>query len=231
MSQGPVVVNFTPSFQLRKVDPHQVYEKYRAGGFSQPLTVPTTKAAPVITNLPIGSCSDQEVYAFRDKGNVLQKVATTNHEAYMRCVGGQSRPLGGIDDFTGKPFSDTESIGIPVRMDEQTIYEPTGLKKISVYYMDGCTRTFENSLSLIKRYQGQSIRYRDPVYADSETLLRQLHRQLYPNAPPLREALDPRLNPERVMTDPGVYTYRRTSSLVLAPVKIQYLKENLAPVG
>ena len=104
MSQGPVVVNFTPSFQLRRVDPQAVYEKYRAGTWSQPMTIPLLKVTtPLVTpTQTIGnSALDTEIYAFRDKGNVLQKVTTTNHEAYMRCLDGQSRPLGGIDDFTG----------------------------------------------------------------------------------------------------------------------------------
>lgn len=217
-------VSVTPTFVLRRLDPESVIQKYRSGFFSKLTTFPpklslreTTviQAKNVINHQGQGPLD--ESYIFRDKSNTVQNVVTTNH-ALFREMPPPYQCLNCGHQFEHDP------IGVPLRMKETS----NDNEKITQYISDGCHCTFECALSTIRRYYPTSRRYRDPLYMDSEQMLRHMFSILYPNEK-LQVAQDTRLlKPNGPLSyetwSHKKHSYYRTTSIVLHPSKIQYLR-------
>ncbi len=117
------------------------------------------------------------IRVLRDKGSASNLV--------LKLLDGSDPPVKSSECDQCRIVCEGISMGVPVRMQE--------INCITTYYMDGSTKHLECALTRIKRDQGLSIRYRDPLYMDSEQLLRRLYKQLFPEEGPLKEAPDYRL--------------------------------------
>lgn len=229
---GKPVVSITPTFLLRKVDPAKVMENYRAGKYTQ-YTLPEQKiAVPTITATvqpTLGTSPDDDIFTFRLRNNTLQTVATSNHQQYILYhVNGYEMPMGGECDWCEEEFK-TQSIGIPVRAAEIT----AGDRRFTAYYMENCYCSYECTFAAFKLFCGVSPRMRDPVYMNSEHLIRHLYNVNHPEAGPLQSAPDFRLYKrkkrgviDRTEFSSRKHTYTRMPNVILAPLKVQYYKQN-----
>jgi hypothetical protein len=215
------VIGIIPGFALRRLDPNVIVTRYREG-FYRTLAMPSRVALRAVavrsTNVVSnhGQTPEDQVYHYRDKNNVNQTILTTNHVISVR-----ERTPPYTCDFCRYTFTH-EGIGVPVRLCKKTGVE---LEVIT----DGDCCSFECTLSQIRRFYPNAIRYKDPQYIDSEQLLKYLHRACHPDAPTLREAKDPRLlTPNGPMTREewlaDAHTYCRIPNLVVIPMKAQYLQ-------
>jgi hypothetical protein len=218
-------VSVTPTFVLRRLDPDNVNQRYRSGHFSKLTTFPprlqlreTTivQAKNVISQQ--GQGPTDETYTFRDKSNALQSVVTTNH-ALFSDIQPPYQCMNCNHQFEHDP------IGVPLRMKETK----EGEGKITQYISDGCHCTFECALSTIRRYYPTSRKHRDPLYMDSESMLRHMFCLLYPDEGQLKAAQDTRLLKPNGPLSYDVWSqkkhrYYRTTSIILNPSKTQYLR-------
>jgi hypothetical protein len=228
------IVGINPTFLLRKIDPVKIREKYFNGEYAS-LTLPSTKInVTVPPNLmtmqpTLGTTPDCDVYTFRTKSNTLQTVATTNHQSYViLTTQGTTPPQGGECDWCRLRF-DHPALGIPVRI-EEVRPDPTAEPTL-IYYIDGCMCSFECCLAELKKHYSLSYRYRDPLYIDSEQMLRSLYAKVHPKAGFLRSANDFQLlranrgSLEATEFRDPKHIYERTPNIVVAPIKVQYLKQ------
>lgn len=229
---GKPIVSTTPTFLLRKVDPHKVFEDYKAGKFSR-YVLPEKKVEVSIiataVQSPMGTSQEDDIFAFRLRNNTVQTVATTNQNQYvLYSTNGYEMPVGGQCDWCDDEFTE-QSIGIPVRSAE--IIDATGKK--TAYYMENCFCSYECAFAAFKRLCGVNYRSRDPIYMNSESLLRHLYNLSYPDGPVLREAPDYGLRKRRNRGGPldreefnsKKHTYVRMPNVILAPIKVQYYKQ------
>jgi len=225
------ILSVTPTFLLRKIDPHQIYEQYIQGQYAniklppEKITISTT---PIVVQPTVGNSPESDVYTYRTKSNTIQTVVTTNHTRYQICTtSGAETPDGGECDWCWKEFKH-KAVGIPVQVD----YIRDNGETITKYYVDGCMCSFECTLAELKKHYALSYRYRDPLYIDSEQLLRNLYSTMYPNAGFLRPAPDFHLLRRRGGSlnydefHDKKHTYERTPNVVVAPLKVQYLKQS-----
>ena len=237
---GKPIVGQTPTFLLRKVDPMKILEDYRNGKYVS-YTLPEKKvevsAIPTSVQPTVGTSQEDDIFAFRLRNNTIQTVATTNHRPYtLYNLNGQEMPIGGECEWCKDTFAH-EALGIPIRSAE--IVDASGKK--TAYYMEDIFCSFECVFAMFKKFCGVNYRSRDPIYMNSESLLRHLYNICHPNAGPLREAPDFRLRKRRGTGNGGTapgggpldseefksrkHTYIRTPNVILAPVKIQYYKK------
>ena len=186
---------------------------------------------------------------FRLRNNTLQTVATSNHHQYVLYhTNGYEMPIGGECDWCDEEFR-TQSIGIPVRAVEILI--PSGSRSAlasgrnaeeilipqdqrqTAYYMENCYCSYECAFAAFKLFCGVYHRMRDPIYMNSEHLLRHLYNVNYPEAGPLQGAPDFRLIKrkkggvlDRSEFASRKHTYVRMPNVILAPFKVQYYKQN-----
>jgi hypothetical protein len=230
------IVGINPTFLLQKIDPVKIREKYFNGDYAQ-LTLPSTK---INVNVPanlmalqptLGTSPECDVYTFRTKSNTIQTVATTNHQSYViLTTQGVSPPLGGDCDWCRLKFSHA-ALGIPVKMDE--VRPDINSDPILIYYVDRCLCSFECCLAYLKKHYAMSYRHRDPLYSDSEQMLRSLYAKVHPKAGFLsfRQANDYDLlranhgSLDEAEFRDSKHIYERTPNIVVAPIKVQYLKQ------
>lgn len=212
-------VSINPSFFLKKIDPCQVYEKYKNGKYSH-LSLPESKEKKMEKHTSelfnkYEQNMENPIFIFKDKANYNQVVATSN------C---QKETTGSfICDWCRYPFKG-ERVGIPLKVEIEK-----GMP--TIVHNEGCFCSFECCLSEVKWRRGVSFSYRDPLYMDSEQLLRYVYRLCYPKGEVLREAPDFRLlrnNGGSIDLDDffsKTHKYVRTSQVLQNPVRVQYLKE------
>lgn len=230
------IVGINPTFLLRKIDPVKIRDKYFNGDYAQ-LTLPNTKInvtvpANLMTIQPtLGTSPECDVYTFRTKSNTLQTVATTNHQAYViLTTQGITPPLGGECDWCRLKFEHS-ALGIPVKIEE--VRPDPNTEPTLIYYVDKCLCSFECCLAYLKKHYSLSYRHRDPLYIDSEQMLRSLYSKIHPKAGflSLRQANDPDLlrvkggSLEVAEYRDAKHIYERTPNIVVAPIKVQYLKQ------
>jgi len=219
-----VVSSYTPTFLLRSIDPIKVLNDYLEGKFNN-LAFPTDKIKVATNMLSLapqhGSTPNSEIYTYRDKTNSQQVIATTNHYQYsiVQASNGKELPIAGrclwcLLDIEMPP------IGIPVMIQ----YNNDEI----IFHVDGCYCTFECCYSGLLREKSASYVYRDPLYMDSEQLLKLMYKIMYPNEEKLKKSPDWRLLKEnngcldRKEFFNGSHTYERTSNLVILPIKVEY---------
>ena len=219
-----IVMNVTPTFLLKGVDPVNIFNKYLTGYYNN-IPIPSNKVNFSSNNLSLapqyGSNGYSETYVYRDKNNTQQIVATTNHSQYSLVRSSDGKELS-IDGKCMWCRSDIISppIGIPIIME----YHNNEYK----FHVDGKCDTFECCYSLLKTFTKLSYIYRDPLYIDSESMLLLMYSIIHPNSPRLKPAPD-----WRVLKDNGGWMslsefrseshyYQRTPNFILLPLKIEY---------
>jgi hypothetical protein len=223
------VIGIVPTFTLRRVDPKEVYDKYLKGCYAE-MKFPKEKISLSIsstaTNPTMSSSPDAGVFCSRLKNNTFQVIATSNSIPYSIYMNnGQNLPVGGECMYCRKKF-ETDALGIPTRMKE---YRDSNNRLSLIFYMDDCSYcSFECAFAALKFYSNGQANVYDPLYMDSEQLLRYLYSIVYPNAGHLRESPDRRLHQRfnGPLEDDAFYSnkhaYIRTSNVILAPLKVQY---------
>lgn len=222
------VISITPVFTLRRIDPREIYEKYLRGGFSE-MTIPKEKiqvnSVPATVEPSLGSSPNTGLYSFRLKNNTLQVIATSNSVPFTFYMeNGDKLPTGGTCGYCGREFQ-SEALGIPTQMRE--IYSPAG-PELHCYMDDCCYCSFECVFAGWKSFHRGHARYHDPLYMDSEQILRYIYSLAYPNGGILRAAPDRRLSTRfnGPLNDEAFHskkhTYCRLPNVIMAPVKVQY---------
>ena len=116
-------------------------------------------------------------------------------------------------------------IGIPTKME----YNPESSQ--TTYYLKDYFCSFRCCFTILRRYKSYHRIYRSPNLIDCEYMLQLLYKQLYPDGLPLKERPDWRLlntnnggplNEQEFFSDSHLYV--DTKSLIISPVKIQYMK-------
>lgn len=223
----------TENLMLRRIDPVLMYKRYMAGEFKN-VQIPDSKitisTAFVNLNNKIGVDQNSESYRFNDKSNCSQLIVTTNHEQYSHAKEAQSEQK--PDEFCRwcRRKIEGESIGIPISM------EINKLTNVAVFNVEDSHDSFGCALATLKRTYACNKMYKDPLYIDAEQLLYCMYYRMYPEreGTQIKEANDWRLlicNGGPLSDseyDSDKYEYLRTSSVVIVPLKRQYIKLSIA---
>ena len=253
-TEDQTITAITPTFLLKGIDPINVLSEYIGGKYNNTKTTNSKpnigKSVTPISVVPkYGTSSEDQIYIFKDKSNINQTVVTTNHEAYTRVKayyngdGLQKSQIIGTDEGPEiakecvwcRSEIKTEALGIPISI--EILQDRETHEKAYVFHIDGnddyCC--FECCFSGFKRLNPASVIFRDPLYMDSEQMLKFMYSCVYPKGAPLREAQDYRLLKRNngPLTEKEFFSethsYVRTPNIILLPAKIEYLmtrKEN-----
>lgn len=221
------LVSVTPTFLLRGIEPIKVLNDYLQGKFSQ-VTLPNSKiqiSSSSITLAPqYGNNGDSETYVYQHKIND-HTIVTTNHDKYILSKGSDPHelPKGGCCLWCRQNI-EISPVGIPVKIEKVFTNAKYHFYVDQPYYC-----RFECCFSGLKRDNPCCNIFRDPLYADSEQMLKLMFNILYPGKGPLKEAHDWRLLKENNGPMPkeeyysNTHCYYRTPNIIISPVKIEYL--------
>ncbi len=250
------ITAITPTFLLKGIDPIKILSDYIGGKYNNIDINLKPKIPKNVTPISIvpkyGTSTEDQIYIYKDKSNINQTVVTTNHEAYTRVkayYNNEGLQKSQITRVSSEPERSpeikecmwcrseikTEALGIPISI--EILQDRETEEKAYVFHVDGnddyCC--FECCFSGYKRLTPASTIYRDPLYMDTEQMLKFMYSCIYSNAPPLKEAQDYRLLKRNngPLTEKEFFSethaYVRTSNVILLPAKIEYLvtkKEN-----
>jgi hypothetical protein len=221
-----IVINSTPTFLLRKVNPSEVIQNYNSGKYSQLVLNKTTKTEIRSSQTAIGSYvagkQDGDVYGYRNKGNNVQVIATTDCKPYVEFISNETGApiMGGRCKWCRREFTQ-QAIGVPIKSVRME-------GKIVVYY-SGVACKYGCAYSLWKQQYGMKMLRRDSQFLAGEMILKYLYSLQYPGRE-IKEAADPELLKSNGGSldddeyDNSNYTYIPTNSFVWAPVKSQHLR-------
>lgn len=207
-----------PTFLLRGICFKDIVKKYKESSyFNQEL--PSRKLRPGSSISTVSRTQDDPIYEITDRSNIRVSIVSSNQknfESYNKkgeiVDGGRCQWC--LQDFTGS------AIGIPVgykNIDEKT----------SVFWTECCFCDFSCCLAKLIQF----VTLGESHYSNSMNYLMVLFRRLYPDEE-LSPAKDWRLleaNGGSLPVDKWKsqkYNFVRTSGLVLAPVKVQYIMED-----
>lgn len=181
------IIGALPTFFLKGVDAHCLAAKYRAGATAE-LTLPSEKIIISGSNLAHYSTRDgmeNDIYVYLDRFNVLHSVASTNCEAYsLYMQDGTSPPFGGECNWCRYKYAH-QAMGIPIRQVIKAKKEKPK-EKYHIFYMSNMMFcSFECSLAYIERDISRGYQISNPIYVNSEEILRRLYAMMYPRDPPL----------------------------------------------
>lgn len=230
-SKLDTITHITPTFLLKGIDPVKVITNYLNRKYDS-LRLPLTKITTATNFTPVsllpryGDSVNDQTYIYRDKTNNQQIITTSNHYSYsiVRDNIENGRPIQLL--VKGKCRwchleLKVEPVGIPIKI------EILGNRSY-VFHVDGQYCSFECCYAGLKRLNIPNPYYRDPLYMDSEQMLKLMYSVIYPNAGRLREAPDWTLLKEN--DGPldakeffnNSHIYQRTTNIILLPVKIEY---------
>jgi hypothetical protein len=249
MSEKKTVINIQPTFLLRSIRPSEVVEKYNKGYFKN-LTwdnlIATIKPSPSKSQsspnalvrdhtqlTTYGHNQESPIYSYKNSSNCQQVMVTTNHESYsyFNKTGG-SLLIGGECIYCSRRY-ETEGLGIPVRMDIGytlvTRDNVSNYEKQLIYYSVDCKHcSFQCALARLQQNNHLTSTAKNPVYFNSEQLLRSLYRSMYPDGPRLIKADDPILLKSKggslsydEYSNP-LYSYIWTPGIIISPIKMPY---------
>lgn len=225
-------INITPTFLLRGVDTHNVINEYINGKLLQrPIKNEIIKIST--SNVDIlpeySKNTEDQIYSYTDKGNIKKLVGTTNHIIYNVSKSLSQNKLSSniiLPEGTKCMWCRYEldrtciPIGIPIRV-SKTDQQFT-------FYTDGMYCSFECCYADLKRNNRYPITYRDPLYMNSEHLLKYMYSVLHPNEKPLQDAPDWRILKEnggfldRKDFVSKSHKFYRTYNVIISPCKIEY---------
>jgi len=204
-----------PTFHLRGIDPNVALSKYKNKNFPEIIEEKVNIFVSNIQILPKYSEDlRDETFLFQDKSGSKDVYTTLNHTSFKSWE----------EKGTHNPKTPCMYCRHPVG--EKCVYIP--IKFVKEGLLTGLDPHCRNecALSSLHREQGLSFITRDPLYKDSEYLLKYLHSLEYGDEP-LEEALDWRLlninggpltRKEYAKTNLG---YSRTTNIIV-PCKVCY---------
>jgi len=205
--KSTLIVGIVPTFHLKKVDPLEVYQRLIKGDFKS--IVKNVRSAQPIESREInvyGSNSDDASFTFKDHNNLLQVIVSSNHNDRKTC------------DWCKQSIPDDSIIiGVPISYAFQAGNH--------IIDMEGCCHSFECAFSYLKRFRGYHVSTFDPIYANSETILRFLFSLCYPGET-LKDAMDPRIYKQMGGSVSNIkhHSYVRLPSVVIQKAKVLYQK-------
>jgi hypothetical protein len=220
---GKVILGVSISFHIKSIDCKEITDKYLHGKYStitkdyvKVLGKPSIKSYnSVLTTIKnYGTNEDDGIFIRYDNIGNIEKVLTTNVESYRLYNGDGCLPIVGKCNWCQRPII-LPPIGIPIKLDH---HGPLLIFHVDQPYY--CR--FECCYSGLRRD------FKDPLYMNSETLLKFLYSILYPNSD-LKQALDWRLldiNGGPLSSDEydkETHIYKRTVNIILSPVKVIYM--------
>ena len=236
------------NLMLRRVDPTDILKKYLAGEYkdyniSKNMVAMSNSFKNVHNN--IGANQTFEIYKLNNKTSHGQIIVTTNHGQYnynkqansastttnttntTTTKNNEKRPLAFCiwcrREIEGTP------LGIPISMEIDKYQNRT------IFAVENTFDTFGCALAMVKKIYGCNRMYKDPLYMDTEQLLHCMYYAMYPDKVDKRieEAKDWRLlhcNGGPLSDneyDSQKYQYIPMPSVVLSPIKRQYVKLSL----
>lgn len=236
-----MTARINPTFLLKGLDPIKLLEDYRKGYFNHPITHKNKKitlSTSNITVLPTYSNNSQApVYQIKDRNNSNIIIATSGHENFqVYTANGGSLPSGGRCSYCREDIT-TTSMGYPIAHEEKIILTPeedgiTRYRIHQIYWVEDRFCSFECTLGYIRNMLSRPVNNRDSTLLDSETLLKQLYLQMYPEGGVLRPAQDPKLlignggSLSREEWSNSKHIFVRTDRVQLLPAKVEYMRQN-----
>lgn len=222
---GKVILGVSISFHIKSINCKDITDKYLHGKYSnvnkdyvKNLNKPSIKSYnSVLTTIKnYGTNEDDGIFIRYDNIGNIEKVLTTNVESYRLYNGDDGcLPIVGKCNWCQRPLT-SYPIGIPIKLEH---HGPLLIFHVDQPYY--CR--FECCYSGLRRD------FKDPLYMNSETLLKFLYSILYPNSGDLKPALDWRLldiNGGPLSSDEydkETHIYKRTVNVILSPVKVVYM--------
>jgi len=225
-------IKINETLMLRRIDPVIMLRRYLAGEFKN-VKIPAAKvnvsSSFINLNQRIGTDQTSQTYRFSDKTNSGQIIVTTNHEQYKYSKDkaeskSTNRPLAHCR-WCRREIK-TTPLGIPISMELNSNTNNVRFNVEDTYDTFGC------AFASLKRIYTCHYMYKDPLYMDAEQLLHCMFYRMYPDKRGIRinEANDWRLLESNggplsdSEYDSDKYVYVTTPSIILAPVKRQYVK-------
>lgn len=222
------LVSINPSFLLRGIEMKTILTNYLAGKYHklQPKTKLVISNAKTSLTFRPGSniCStstEDESYVYKDRSAGTALVTTTNSKVYLAYKKGTLSKETHICNWCRQPFTG-DPVGIPVQL--KILKDGT-----YVFYIDDPHyKTHECALAALDHINSGASSSRDPLYLDSEQMLRLMYFKQYPNKGHLRKAPDWRLHSgnggplSETEFSANSSVYVRTPNLIFAPVKVEY---------
>nr|WIL03505.1 hypothetical protein Cplu_201 [Cedratvirus plubellavi] len=158
-----------PTFHLRGIVPVQILKRYKEGNFP---SFPENKVNVSVTNIRVlpklSSDNSEENFIFVDKSGTKNVYTTTNHASFQtwkdrKCV---------------TPDAPCAWCRHPVG--EKALFMPISIIGNNLYLGDIPTCNYSCCYSELKRELGTSFITRDPLYRDSEHILKYLFYTEHP---------------------------------------------------
>lgn len=162
-----------PKLFLRGIDGRELFERYLKGDFSKiSLTKQGIKAEVIkIRFSPIyGKSVLDSIYRFRDSYNQKRIIVTTDHERFALVGSSEASPNTKYCHWCRQEISGN-IVGIPIRLES--------IDSKYIFYTTGVFDTLECAYTRLREINRGS-HYSDPVYMNSEPMLRTLFDLLYP---------------------------------------------------
>lgn len=211
-------LRIVPTFHLRAVTPAGALKKYKEGNFPPVIEEKVNISMSNIHLLPKYSQDPREkTFLFQDKSGCKDIYTTLNQSSFKHWEEKGTYPPTDPCTWCRYPVGDNP-VFIPIKLITGELW--TGVEPHCSYQC--CLANF-------RREQGLSFITRDPLYKDSEYLLKYLYAREYGEGKILRSALDWRLldinggplTREEFIAE-GI-SYARTSNLIV-PVKVCYVQ-------
>jgi hypothetical protein len=203
--KSTLIVEIVPTFYLKKIDSLEIYNKLINGDFKS-IQKKNNLSSTYISNIKLyGNDSQDSTYTFNDNNNIKQIIVTSNNNIRNKC------------DWCLKEIKTNDIvIGVPISYK----YDSGN----HIFEMEGCCHSFECSFSYMKRFRGYHLSTYDPLYYNSENILRYFFHLCYPNDI-LMEACDPRIqNHIGGPLEDCNHVYYRLPSIVIKTAKGLYQK-------
>ena len=159
-----------PRLFLRGIDGAKLFERYLQGEFSKNQLIKLQNESKVVKinfKPSYGHTPLDSIYEYKDSNNKVKLVITTDHQKFALISNGSSKKL---CQWCRRPIRST-SLGIPIKMEH--------IDGKYIFYITGTFDTFECAYSRVVD-KNKGTHYRDPVYLNSEPMLKSLFEIIYP---------------------------------------------------
>lgn len=221
----------TPTFLLKGVDPLKVLNDYLTGNHPTSRK-PSASCTPstLISLIPkYGTTPDSETYVYRDRTNYQKRIVTTNHDVFSQSDDPSTLPTVGKCMWCRREL-EKSPVGIPTTVKwTPDLSSPSRRAGSLRFTVDGTYCTFECAYASLKYISPPIHLMRDPLYMDSEQLLRLMYSTCYPDS---KKFIQPA--PDwRLLKDNGgpltlqeffsdCHRYVKTPNVVVHPIKIEF---------
>lgn len=237
-------LSIRPTFLLRGVNPTQLRADYDAGVFTRkPIAkskIPIAQANVILAPTYSDKNTDP-IFCVKDRHNSNIIIATTSHQdCEIFTSQGGKLPTGGRCELCHDDFTHT-AIGYPIAFRETTAVQTVDGKArnriLYTFWVDGRFDSFECALAYVKKHMARPADRRETTLHNSERWLRLMYRLMYPTAPALRQAQDPRLlqsnggSLTRKQWEDERHVWVRTDRVIAMPAKVEYMQHNFINVA